>query len=65
MYVSVHNPSSLNMYSAEFSVPENMNFNVTYFNTSDQLFVPVYTEQVCDADHLDSGKNITNCKLKV
>jgi hypothetical protein len=53
------------MNSVEFSVPENMKFNVSYFNVSDQQFVPAWADQVCYDDHLDSGMNVTNCKIQV
>jgi hypothetical protein len=65
MYVAVHNPSSLNLNSLEIAVPEEMNFKVEFYNTTTNLLAPVHAEKACFDDHLDSGKNITNCRLQM
>lgn len=65
MHVAVHNPSSLNLNTLEIAVPNEMNFNVSYWNTTMRSLVPAYADKVCYADHLDDGNQVTNCKLQV
>lgn len=63
MFVTVHNPSSLELNSLEIAIPEDMNFKVEFFNTTTNHLAPAHADKVCFDDHLDSGKNIINCKL--
>jgi len=35
MYVAMHNPSSLNLNSLYIAIPEDMNFNVSFYNLTD------------------------------
>jgi len=65
MHVAVHNPSSLNLNTLEIAIPNEMNFNVSYWNTTMRSLVPAYADKVCYADHLDDGNQVTNCKLQV
>lgn len=65
MWVAVHNPSSLDLFSMQVAIPEEMNFNASIFNTTSNTLQLVNSEKVCYDDHLDSGKKIVNCKLEV
>jgi hypothetical protein len=42
-HVAVHNPSSLDMQSLEFAVPNNMDFDVSFYNQTSESFYPIET----------------------
>lgn len=65
MWVAVHNPSSVDMQSMEVSIPEELNFKASVFDKSSNKMEPTTAEKICYADHLDSEKPITNCKLEI
>lgn len=65
MYVTVHNPSTLDMKSLEVAVPEDMNFKASVFNSTSKTYEEAQSEKVCYKDDLDSGEKITNCKLEI
>ena len=40
MWITAHNPSSLDLKSMEIAVPEDINFKASVFNTSSKMYEP-------------------------
>lgn len=65
MSVAVHNPSSLDLKSLKVAVPEEVNFDVTVYNSTSKAFEPTVAEKSCFDDHLASGEKVRNCHMEI